>query len=287
MEQREGSVSSGKNGSLHATGLAKAFRSGSGSRTQVLENCSIDVESGKLTVLMGPSGCGKSTLAHILAGYIAPDAGSIICDGAPVQGAGPDRLMVFQETALWPWMSVIDNVTFGPLVRAAIPRTQARQRAEALLQRFGLSLFQDKFPYQLSGGMQRRVEIAQALINSPKVMILDEPFRGLDIMTRELMQEYYLSIFEDLRLTTLFITPEIDEAIFLADRILVMAPAGGAIVDTIEVDLPRPRHFELLASDRYQVLQAHMLQLLDREQEDPAVETPPPRAGHIHTQDRR
>lgn len=278
-----------KSDGLRATGLSKAYPSGPARKTQVLADCAINIESGKLTVLMGPSGCGKSTLAHILAGYVAPDAGRILCDGKPVRGAGPDRLMVFQETALWPWMRVIDNVMFGPLVRAAMPRAEARERAEELLRRFGLLSFQDKFPHQLSGGMQRRVEIAQALINSPKVMILDEPFRGLDIMTRELMQEYYLGIFEDLRLTTLFITPEIDEAIFLADRILVMAPAGGAIIETIEVDLPRPRHFELLASDRYQAIQAHMLRLLDRESDDFAAGIPPATGdtGNTLTQERR
>ena len=204
-----------------------------------------------MTVLMGPSGCGKSTLAYLLAGYLEPDAGEVTIDGARVRGAGPDRMLVFQETALWPWMTVADNVMFGPLARGAMTRAQARTEADALLDRFGLAGFADRYPAALSGGMKRRAEIAQALINRPRVMILDEPFRGLDVMTRELMQEYYVQLFEATRLTTLFITAELEEALFLADRILFMSPAPGRIVRSMDVDLPRPRTVDTLVSERY------------------------------------
>ena len=254
-------------GDLRAVGIVKAFPLTSRSSVLVLDGCSIHIEPGMLSVLIGPSGCGKSTLGYILAGYVVPDKGEVKLDGEPVTGAGPERIMVFQETALWPWMSIRDNVTFGPLVRADLTKAEARQRAEALLERFGLLAFKDKYPHQLSGGMKRRAEIAQALINSPKLMILDEPFRGLDVMTRELMQEYYLKVFEDTRLTTFFITSEIEEAIFLADRIFVMASEGGHIVETINVDLPRPRTFDMMASERYRQIKAAAIDVLYRDED--------------------
>jgi NitT/TauT family transport system ATP-binding protein len=238
-------------GHIRINGLSKGFVDKDGGSVSVIENCSLELEPGMLNVVMGKSGCGKSTLAYLLAGYIKPDAGSIEIDGRAVSAPGPDRIMVFQETALWPWMTVTDNVIFGPLVRNEISRAEARQKAEELLERFGLIDFKDKYPSQLSGGMKRRAEIAQALINSPDVMILDEPFRGLDVMTRELLQEYYLQLFEDTRLTTLFITSELEEALFLADRIYVMGEAPDNIKQVIEIDLERPRSFEVTATERY------------------------------------
>lgn len=237
--------------SLVARGLRKQFETRGGPTQRVLDDCSFDVEPGRLTVLMGPSGCGKSTLAYLLAGYLTPDAGSLTFDGQPITRAGPDRLLVFQETALWPWMSVIENIMFGPLSSGRMSRSDARTAALALLERFGLSGFAERFPNQLSGGMKRRAELAQALINSPKLMILDEPFRGLDVMTRELMQEYYRRLFEETRLTTLFITSELEEAIFLADRIVFMSAAPGRIVRSLEVDLPHPRTFDTMTTERY------------------------------------
>ena len=231
--------------------LARGFSDKDGNAISVIENCSVDFEPGLLNVVMGKSGCGKSTLAYLLAGYLKPDRGTIEIDGRAVTDPGPDRIMVFQETALWPWMSVTDNVIFGPLVRNALPKAEARDRAEELLERFGLIDFKDKYPGQLSGGMKRRAEIAQALINSPDIMILDEPFRGLDVMTRELLQEYYLQLFEDTHLTTLFITSELEEALFLADRLYVMTEAPNNIDQVIEIDLPRPRSFEVTATEEY------------------------------------
>ena len=238
-------------GRLVAQGVAKRFAQRGAAPTEVLRDCSLEVESGELTVLMGPSGCGKSTLAYLLAGYLAPDAGSLTIDGMPITQAGPDRMLVFQETALWPWMSVIDNVMFGPLARGQMSRTEARAAAEALLHKFGLVGFGAHYPNQLSGGMKRRAELAQALINSPKAMILDEPFRGLDVMTRELMQEYYVQLFEETRLTTLFITTELEEAIFLADKIVFMSASPGRIVRSMTVDLPHPRTIDTMTSTRY------------------------------------
>jgi len=200
---------------------------------------------------MGPSGCGKTTLACMLAGYVAPDAGTLAIDGRPITAAGPDRLMVFQETALWHWMTVLDNVMFGPRAAGTLRGGEARRKALELLERFGLGEFKDRYPNQLSGGMRRRVELAQALINNPRLMILDEPFRGLDVMTRGLMQEYYLKLFAESRMTTLFISSELEETLVMGERVLVMGGAPARIARSIDVRLPFPRTPQVLASERY------------------------------------
>ncbi|MBI3373858.1 MAG: ABC transporter ATP-binding protein [Betaproteobacteria bacterium] len=261
----------GSAGRITVDGVRKWYHRKRQPPVHVLENCSFAIDPGKLTVLMGMSGCGKSTLAYLLAGYISPDQGTLTIDGAPITGPGPDRITVFQETALWPWMTVMDNVTFGPMALKSLPEAQARSKAEALLIKFGLIDFRDKYPGQLSGGMKRRAELAQALINSPRIMILDEPFRGLDVMTRELMQEYYMGLFEETRLTTLFITSELEEAIFLADRLLVMGGTPSRVVKTVEVDLPHPRTFEVLTGERYLEIKKELMEELYRDEAVAAV----------------
>jgi sulfonate transport system ATP-binding protein len=249
-------------GRVAAVGLRKWYYQTARPPVHVLEDCSFEIEPGRLTVLMGISGCGKSTLAGLLAGHVRPDAGTLTIDARPIEAAGPDRIMVFQETALWHWMTVLDNVLFGPLASSSMPKAEAKIRAVALLTRFGLLDFKDKYPGQLSGGMKRRAELAQALINNPDLMILDEPFRGLDIMTRELMQEYYLKLFEETQLTTLFITSDLEEAIFLADRVLIMSGAPAKIVKVVDVDLAHPRKFELLISERYLSIKQELMMSL-------------------------
>jgi NitT/TauT family transport system ATP-binding protein len=251
-------------GHVSVNALRKQFSQRDAPNLLVLDDCNFEIEPGKLTVLMGPSGCGKSTLAYLLAGYIPPDAGTISIDGVALAGAGPDRMLVFQETALWPWMTVIENVMFGPLARKQMSRGEARESALALLHEFGLEGFADRYPKQLSGGMKRRAELAQALINRPKLMILDEPFRGLDVMTRGLMLEYYARLFERTRLTTLFITSELEEAIFLADRMLLMGRKGGQIVHTIDLDLPHPRTVETLTNEKYLAIKQSALAALSK-----------------------
>src|SRR5262249_23301002 len=210
---------------------------------QVVQNCSFTIESGKLTVMIGPSGCGKSTLIRLLAGFERPTSGAITIRGKAVNEPGRDRLVLFQETALFPWMTTYDNILFGPRARFEAG-TEARRKAEFLLDKVGLAAFRRKYPTQLSGGMQRRAELARAMINDPKVMILDEPFRGLDAMTKKLMQEYYANLYEETRRTTFFVTTDIDEAIFLADRILVMTNVPARVRAVLEVNLPRPRRLE-------------------------------------------
>ncbi len=222
--------------------------------TLVVDRCSFSLEPDTLTVMVGPSGCGKSTLINLIAGYEPPTSGAIVLDGRAVNGPAADRLVVFQETALFPWMSVLDNVAFGPLSRGTGERAEVLLRARSLLEKVGLRGFADRYPSQLSGGMQRRVELARAIINEPRVMLMDEPFRGLDAMTRELMQEHYLRLFENRPRTNLFVTSELKEAVFLGDRLLVMTPKPTRVIRVIDIDLPRPREFHMLTSARFRAI---------------------------------
>ncbi|MBN9460520.1 MAG: ABC transporter ATP-binding protein [Burkholderiales bacterium] len=227
------------------TDVSKAY-----GRSDVLQGCTFEIAPGEFTALIGPSGCGKTTIINLVAGYESVDAGSIGIGGKTVSGTGWDRLVVFQETALFPWKNTIQNVMFGPLNRGK-SRVDAEAEARELLAQFGLSGFESKYPSQLSGGMQRRVELARAMVNKPEIMLLDEPFRGLDAMTRELMQEYLLKVFERNPVTTLFVTTEIEEAIYLADRIVVLSSRPTVVKETITVDLPRPRKLEMLSTSRF------------------------------------
>jgi NitT/TauT family transport system ATP-binding protein len=249
---------------LDAKFVSKGFGIGP-TRKTVLEECSFELETGKLTVLIGPSGCGKSTLINVLAGYEAPESGTVTLLGKPVVGPASDRLVVFQETALFPWMTTFANVAYGPIVQRQRSRAAIRSEAMALLETVGLRDFRDKYPIQLSGGMQRRAELARAMINNPVAMMLDEPFRGLDAMTRELMQEYFLRLYEDRRQTVLFVTSEIDEAIFLADTLLIMSNGPGRITKTMRIELPRPRKPEVLTSALYLQYKEEAMEVLHAE----------------------
>ncbi len=231
----------------------------------VLDDCSFVLENRKLTVLIGPSGCGKTTLIDILAGYDTPDSGKVTIDGQAVKGPGRDRLVVFQETALFPWMTTFQNVSYGPDVRKEMSKEELRVETMKLLKLVGLEAFADKYPSQLSGGMMRRAELVRALINRPKVMLMDEPFRGLDAMTRALMQEYYVRLFEANPGTNLFVTCEIEEAIFLADRLVIMSNLPANIRKVIEINLPRPRQFQMLTSKEYLGYKSEALEILHEE----------------------
>ena len=173
-------------------------------REDILEDFDLKVMSTELLVLVGPSGCGKSTFVNLIAGFDKVDSGSIIMDGKEINKPGNDRMVVFQETALIPWQTTIDNITFAPLIRGE-DKSTIKKEAETLLEKVGLIEFKDKFPIQLSGGMQRRAELARAMINRPEVMIMDEPFRGLDAMSRELMQDFFVKLFEENRKTNIFV----------------------------------------------------------------------------------
>lgn len=231
----------------------------------VVKDCSFTIERGKLTVMIGPSGCGKSTLIRLLAGFEAPTSGTVELNGKPVVGPARDRLVLFQETALFPWMTTWDNILYGPRARGELT-PQTLELANFLLNKVGLKDFRSKYPTQLSGGMQRRAELARAMINNPEVMILDEPFRGLDAMTRELMWEYYSALYEENRRTNFFVTTDIDEAIFLADRLLIMSNIPTQVRAVLEVDLPRPRKLaDIVENDRANEIKMKALAILHEE----------------------
>jgi len=231
----------------------------------VVNDCTFTIERHKLTVMIGPSGCGKSTLIRLLAGFEKPNRGSVRIDGKPVSGPGRDRLVLFQESALFPWMTTFDNILYGPRARGE-DTPAVREQARLLLEKVGLTAFRDKYPTQLSGGMQRRAELARAMINNPKVMILDEPFRGLDAMSKELMWEYYAGLYEESRSTNFFVTTDIDEAIFLADRMLIMTNIPTRVREVIEVDIPRPRRLkDLFENERANQIKIQALSLLHQE----------------------
>jgi NitT/TauT family transport system ATP-binding protein len=253
-----------KGGEVIVERLSKAYGDEFNSRLAVA-GCSLTVQPGKFTVVVGPSGCGKTTLVNLIAGYERSTEGRITVDGAEVVAPNSDRLMVFQETALFPWMNIIQNVMYGPSVQRKMPAAQIEAEAIALLARVGLLEFRDKYPNQLSGGMQRRAELARALINRPSVLLMDEPFRGLDAMTRQLMQEYLLQLFETSTQTIMFVTSEIDEAILLADTLIVLSRSPASTKSVLAVDLPRPRDIGIFKTARYAELKADILDKLYEE----------------------
>ena len=251
-------------GEITVTSLCKSYGEAQFTK-EVVKDCSFTIERGKLTVMIGPSGCGKSTLIRLLAGFEKPTSGTAKLNGKPITGPGKDRLVVFQESALFPWMSTYDNIMYGPRARGE-DTPEARSLAEKLLDKVGLRAFRGKYPAQLSGGMQRRAELARAMINNPEIMILDEPFRGLDAMSKELMWEYYARLFEESGRTNFFVTTDIDEAIFLADRMLIMTNVPMKVREVIEVNLPRPRKLiEMIDDDRANAVKMQALSLLHEE----------------------
>ena len=221
--------------------VSKAYDArGKAARGAAVSNVSLSVSAGRFVCLLGPSGCGKSTLLNMAAGFIKPSSGRILVDGVPIAGPGEDRGVVFQEYALFPWRTALANVEFGPLMRRKAP-AQRRALARHYLELVGLQAHEAKYPTELSGGMKQRVAIARALANGPSVLLMDEPFGALDAQTREVLQEELLRIWEQERKTVVFVTHSISEAIFLADRIVVMATLPGSIKEVIDVPLHHPR----------------------------------------------
>jgi NitT/TauT family transport system ATP-binding protein len=239
------------------------FRSG-GRTIQALENTSVDIGPGSFVCLLGPSGCGKSTLLNAVAGYVRPTTGWVRVDRDQVVGPGPDRGMVFQQYSLFPWKTVRDNVAFGPYARGK-GRARARAIADELLDMVGLTRFAHRYPAELSGGMQQRVGIARALANKPTVLLMDEPFGALDAQTRAVMQENLLRLWAEFKTTVLFVTHDVDEAIFLADRVLIMSAAPGRIIEDIPVPLPRPRSPDVSTDPAFVALKRHCLQAIRTE----------------------
>jgi NitT/TauT family transport system ATP-binding protein len=223
-------------GKVRIEGVDKTFDD----RNLVLDAVSLDVVEGSLTCLLGPSGCGKSTLLNMVAGFLRPSRGRIIVDEVEVTTPSADRGIVFQDYALFPWRTAIENVMFGPRIRG-LRRKECREIAMHYLAMVGLNAHIDKLPRQLSGGMKQRVAIARALANRPSVLLMDEPFGALDAQTRESLQEEMLRIRQLERNTVLFVTHSISESLYLADRIVVMATRPGAVKQVFDIDLPYPR----------------------------------------------
>jgi NitT/TauT family transport system ATP-binding protein len=198
------------------------------------------IEAGEFVCILGPSGCGKSTLLAALAGHVTPSAGRAMLDRASIDGPHPERGMVFQQHTLLPWRKTLDNVAFGLKMRG-IGKRERHAKARALLERVGLGAFADRYPVQLSGGMQQRAEIARAMLNEPRVLLMDEPFGALDAQTRAMMQSLLLDVWSEHKPTVIFVTHDIDEALFLADRIFVMSASPGTILEELRVPFARPR----------------------------------------------
>jgi NitT/TauT family transport system ATP-binding protein len=230
-------------------------------RVPALERVSLDLADEEIVCLVGPSGCGKTTLLNIIAGFEQPTTGEVSIDGAPIRGAGPDRIVVFQTPALFPWMTVSENVTFGPRKRG-VPAATYGPAAARYLAAVGLEAFARHYPYQLSGGMRQRVQLARALVNRPDVLLMDEPFVALDFQTRLSMQELLLRIATDSRATILFITHDVEEAVFLADRVYVMTKRPGRLREEIVVPFGRPRSYEVVTAAAFVAIKDRILHLI-------------------------
>ena len=235
-----------------------------GRMTEAASHVSLEVEPGEFVSIIGPSGCGKSTLLNIVAGFIKPTEGEALLDGCPIGGPGADRGVVFQQYSLFPWMTVRKNVEFG-LKMKGLAQTQREAAARSLLGMAGLLAFENHYPDQLSGGMKQRVGIVRALATSPQVMLMDEPFGALDSQTRTVMQEILTNMWQQLQLSVLFITHDIEEAIFLSEKVYVMTARPGRIKAEIPIPLPRPRTPEMTASPTFQAL-VRQLKALIREE---------------------
>jgi ABC-type nitrate/sulfonate/bicarbonate transport system ATPase subunit len=232
-----------------------------GRTVEALQAVDLALERNEFTALLGPSGCGKSTLLNMVAGFDRPTRGRVLAAGAPVEAPGPRRAVVFQEPALFPWYTVLDNVTFGPKTQGVEP-ARYREKAAAILEQVGLTGFESHYPAELSGGMKQRVGIARVLIMEPEVLLMDEPFGSLDAQTRSVMHELLLSVWERHHQTVLFVTHDVEEALLLADSVCVMTARPGRIKKRLTVGLPRPRPIEVTTTPEFNALKREVLVLI-------------------------
>lgn len=240
-----------------------------------LKDVNMHVRSTEIVSVLGPSGCGKTTLLAVIAGFQRPTRGRILVGGNEVTRAGPDRMVVFQTPALFPWLTVMDNIVLGPK-RRKVPKRVYTALGQQLVAAVGLEGFEESYPYELSGGMRQRVQIARALISEPQVLLMDEPFGALDAQTRLLMQEQLLQVWDQFHPTILFITHDVEEALFLSDRVQAMTARPGRIKDEIVVPFPKPRTIDILTSPEFVALKEQLLQLV-REEVQPLAHTTPRR----------
>jgi NitT/TauT family transport system ATP-binding protein len=244
---------------VEVRGLSHVYAGRDGA-VPALQDIDVTVPAGRFVVIVGPSGCGKTSLLMMLAGLRAPTSGTILCDGRPITRPDPSRVgVVFQEASLYPWLTAVDNVEF-PLVLKHAPREVRRARAEAMLKLVGLDGFGARHPHELSGGMKQRVSIARGLVQDPPVLLMDEPFAALDEQTRMTMGHELLRIWEQTSKTVVFITHSLTEAVYLADEVLVMSARPGRILDRIAIDLPRPRTYQMMATEEFGALRERIWQ---------------------------
>ena len=242
---------------LSIQGVSRTFTSHKGTSTQALLPVDFEVRENDFVTILGPSGCGKSTMLRIAAGLDFPTTGQVLLDGRAVDGPGADRGMVFQSYTLFPWLTVAQNIRFG-LREKGVSEALQKERSDYFIAKVGLRGFENHFPKQLSGGMQQRTAIARALANDPKILLMDEPFGALDNQTRVLMQELLLGIWEAERKTVMFVTHDIDEAIFMANRVAVFSARTGRIKADIPVNLTHPRHYTVKTSPEFMDLKARL-----------------------------
>ncbi len=256
---------------IEIRGVHKEFVKGE-RRVLALQDIDLTVAQREFVAILGPSGCGKSTLLNMVAGFDRPTRGSVKVEGEEIVDPSPRRCVVFQEPALFPWLTVMDNVVFGPKNRRQ-PAAEYRPRAAQIIEQVGLRGFEASYPAELSGGMRQRVGIARVLIMEPRVLLMDEPFGSLDAQTRSLMQELLLALWQRHQQTVLFITHDIEEALLLADRVCVMTARPGRIKKSIPVPMPRPRSIELTLSPEFNALRREVLALIREESVRAAMET--------------
>jgi NitT/TauT family transport system ATP-binding protein len=240
------------------------FRPPNRGPVRALQNFDIDIREGEFLSIVGPSGCGKSTFLNVLLGLLKPDTGDLRMHGKPITGPGTDRAMVFQEFGLLPWRTVQSNIELG-LELKGTPVAKRRAVSERLIQMVGLAGFESHYPHELSGGMKQRVGLARALATDPEVLLMDEPFAALDAQTRDLMQIELLRIWNAARKTVLFVTHQIDEAIYLSDRVMVMTRRPGQAKKIFSIDLPRPRDYEMRVTPEFNELKLEIWQTLKDE----------------------
>jgi NitT/TauT family transport system ATP-binding protein len=246
---------------LSIRNLAKTyFDPYAGAHVNAVHDVSLDVEQGEFVSVVGPSGCGKTTILNMIAGFIPHSGGEILLNGKAIDGPGPDRGVVFQSFALFPWKTVLDNVGFGPKMRG-IPKAERDKIAHEYLALAGLTHAANRYPNELSGGMQQRVGVVRALANNPAVLLMDEPFAAVDAQTRMTLQEELTRIWQERRPTVIFITHDVPEAVFLANRVVVLSK--GRVLDQVKIDLPRPRVWDdLIENDTFKKLSAQVLHMV-------------------------
>ena len=240
-------------------GVSQRFGAGE-SGVAALDSISLEIPDAQFVAVVGPSGCGKSTLLSLVAGLRLPSSGTVLCDGEPITAPMPRKVgMIFQEANLLPWLSAVDNVAF-PLKLRRVAKAERLLAARRMLELTGLAGFEDRLPHQLSGGMKQRVAIARGLVQNPAVLLMDEPFASLDEQTRMVLGDELLRIWSETRKTVLFVTHSLNEAVYLADRVVVLSARPGRVVDDVLVDLPRPRSFAMAASERFGALKDRIWQ---------------------------